>query len=285
MIADKLVELRTKRGVTQEDVAQSLSVSNKTVSKWENGTSEPDLSMLVGLSAYYGVTTDTLLGLSEGENKKQDTADELRSLIDGLDRREAILKVFEIAKTIVPVMAPDGEFAYRDDPTDWQVFPPETSVFSRNMICRRDFFEFSASSENVNIAVMMLNNKADFAWLNDPDKQKEIVKIFGFLSHEDVLSVLYFIHSTACSDSFTADYIASHTGVPEERVFEILDEFCRVGDCRVVTAHLPEGEVKVYECFGDGVILSLIALAFEWKCGKKNYEYCYGGPCKMIGGK
>ena len=39
-IADKLVKLRTIMGVTQEDVAQSLSVSNKTVSKWETGVSQ-----------------------------------------------------------------------------------------------------------------------------------------------------------------------------------------------------------------------------------------------------
>ena len=64
-IAEKLVDLRNKKGVTQEDVAQSLSVSNKTVSKWENGASEPDLSMVVELAEYYGVTTDTLLGISE----------------------------------------------------------------------------------------------------------------------------------------------------------------------------------------------------------------------------
>ncbi len=43
MITEKLTELRNAKGVTQEDVAKSLSVSNKTVSKWENGTSVPVL--------------------------------------------------------------------------------------------------------------------------------------------------------------------------------------------------------------------------------------------------
>ena len=70
-IAEKLVELRTLNGVTQDDVARSLSVSNKTISKWETGTSTPDIAMLVELSKYYGVTTDSLLGLSE--EKKQST--------------------------------------------------------------------------------------------------------------------------------------------------------------------------------------------------------------------
>ena len=280
-IAKKLVELRTLKGTTQEDVAQFLSVSNKTVSKWENGASTPDLSMLVELSKYYGVTTDTLLGLAE----KKSTKEEICSLFNGLDRRESVLKAFESLRAFVPaMMGIVGQ--YNDDVYDKEnVFPTEIPRYYRSNISLHEFFEFTASSENVNIAVMMLRNKANFAWMNDSDKQKEIVKIFKFLSSEDVLSVLYYIHSTNCSESFTADYIAKNTGVKEERVSEILDEFCSVGDCHCVMAHLIEGDVKVYECFGDGIILSLITLAFERMCGRESYEYNFNGRCKMIGGK
>ncbi len=38
-IAEKLAQLRTLKGVTQDDVVKSLSISNKTISKWKNGTS------------------------------------------------------------------------------------------------------------------------------------------------------------------------------------------------------------------------------------------------------
>ena len=155
----------------------------------------------------------------------------------------------------------------------------------RSAISLHEFFEFTASSENVNLAVMMLRNKANFAWMNDPNKQKEIVKIFKFLSNEDTLAVLYYIHSTNCSESFTADYVARNTGLKEERITEILDEFCSVGACHWVTAHLAEGEVRVYECHGDGLVLSLISLAFERMCGRQSYEYNFNGRCKMIGGK
>ena len=101
-IAEKLVKLRTSKGVTQEDVARSLSISNKTVSKWENGVSAPDLSMLVELSKYYGVTTDLLLGLSE--DKKKSTNEEVRSLFAGLDRRASVLKAFETVRALIPCM-------------------------------------------------------------------------------------------------------------------------------------------------------------------------------------
>ena len=282
-IAEKLVELRTSKGVTQEDVAQSLAISNKTVSKWENGASTPDLPMVVELAKYYGVTTDTLLGLSE--DKKQSTTEEIRSLFEGLDRRESVLKAFEATKALIPAMY--GTVSkYNDDAYDKEnVFPTGMSQGYRSAISLHEFFEFTANSENVNVAVMMLRNKADFAWMNNNDNQKRIVKMFKFLSNEDALSALYFIHSTSCSESFTADYISKNTGITEERVSEILNEFCSVGACHWVTAHLAEGEVRVYECHGDGIVLSLISLAYEVMCGRKSYEYCFNGRCKMIGGK
>ncbi len=283
-IAEKLVELRTIKGATQEDVAQSLSVSNKTISKWENGASMPDLPMLVELSKYYGVTTDALLGLSE--DKKQSTTEEVRAILEDLGRKESLLKAFEMVKSIIPAVYESGKLTEQENSAHdhEDIFPSEIPCCYRSQIRVRNFFEFVASSENVNVAVMMLQNKAKFAWLKDPSNQKEIVKLFKFLSCEDVLSVLYFIHSTACSESFTADYITRNTGVSEERVFEILDEFCSVGACHWVTAQLAEGEVKVYECRGDGIILSLLSLAFERMCGKPSYEYNFNGNSKMIGG-
>jgi len=282
-IAETLAELRMSKGVTQEDVAQSLSVSNKTISKWENGTSTPDLPLVVELAKYYGVTTDTLLGLSE--DKKQSTAEEIRSLFEGLDRRESVLKALETVRALVPAMYGTVSRYYDDADHPEDCFPSGLSQGYRSQIAIPEFFEFTASSENINMAIMMLRNQANFAWMNDSTKQKEIVKIFQFLSHEDALSVLYYIHSTNCSESFTADYIAKNTGLKEERVSEILDEFCSVGACHWVTAHLSEGEVRVYECHGDGIILSLISLAFEVMCGRNSYEYNFNGRCKMIGGK
>ena len=269
--------------MTQEQLASCLNVTFQTVSKWENGASTPDLPMVVELAKYYGVTTDTLLGLSE--DKKQSTAEEIRSLFEGLDRRESVLKAFETIRALVPSMF--GTISkYYDDAYDKEnVYPTGTSHGYRSAISLHEFFEFTASSENVNLAVMMLRNKSNFVWMSDVNKQKEIVKIFKFLSAEDVLSVLYFVHSTNCSESFTADYIAKNTGLKEERVSEILDEFCSVGDCSWVTAHLVEGEVRVYECNGDGTLWSLIAIACERMCGRQSYDYNYNGRCKMIGGK
>ena len=53
--------LRKSRGITQEELAQRLSVSPQAVSKWENGHTMPEVSILVELSEILGVTIDEIL--------------------------------------------------------------------------------------------------------------------------------------------------------------------------------------------------------------------------------
>ena len=56
-----LAILRKSKGMTQQDAADRLGVSNKTVSSWETGASSPDISLLPAFAELYGVTCDELL--------------------------------------------------------------------------------------------------------------------------------------------------------------------------------------------------------------------------------
>ena len=60
-IGEFLAILRKSKGMTQQEAANWLGVSNKTVSSWETGASCPDISMLPSLAELYGVTCDELL--------------------------------------------------------------------------------------------------------------------------------------------------------------------------------------------------------------------------------
>lgn len=60
-IGEFLAALRKARGFTQQEVAEKLGVSNKTVSSWETGTSCPDISMLPILAELYEVTCDEIV--------------------------------------------------------------------------------------------------------------------------------------------------------------------------------------------------------------------------------
>lgn len=58
--AQRLRQYRKKKGMTQQELADQLGVSNKTVSRWESG-SYPDVTTLVALARVLGVTVDELL--------------------------------------------------------------------------------------------------------------------------------------------------------------------------------------------------------------------------------
>lgn len=61
IFADKLIRLRKKSGMSQEELAEKMNVSRQSVSKWEGAQSVPDLEKILQLSNLFGVTTDYLL--------------------------------------------------------------------------------------------------------------------------------------------------------------------------------------------------------------------------------
>ena len=58
--------LRKAKGLTQEEVAEQLFLSPKTVSRWESGAGLPDINIISGVAARYGVTVDEI---RKGEQK------------------------------------------------------------------------------------------------------------------------------------------------------------------------------------------------------------------------
>ncbi len=66
----RIAELRKKRGITQQELADVVGVSFQTISKWENENSMPDITMLPSLADYFQVTVDQLLGLVPLEGEK-----------------------------------------------------------------------------------------------------------------------------------------------------------------------------------------------------------------------
>lgn len=66
---NKLYELRKKHNLTQEELAYKLKISDKAISKWENGTSKPSISNLKKLSEIYDMSIDKIL-LKDKEPKK-----------------------------------------------------------------------------------------------------------------------------------------------------------------------------------------------------------------------
>ncbi len=61
MISQNLIELRKNRGLKQSDLSEKIGYSDKTISRWENGTSVPDITTLVKLAEFYDVSLTDLI--------------------------------------------------------------------------------------------------------------------------------------------------------------------------------------------------------------------------------
>lgn len=61
ILADKIAKLRKQNGWSQEELAEKMGISRQAVSKWESGTSIPDLDKIIKMSGIFGVSTDYLL--------------------------------------------------------------------------------------------------------------------------------------------------------------------------------------------------------------------------------
>lgn len=68
-----IYEQRSKAGLTQNEMAEKLGVTNKAVSKWENGKSKPTTNALRKMAVLFGLSVDELLKIREGDKQMEIT--------------------------------------------------------------------------------------------------------------------------------------------------------------------------------------------------------------------
>ena len=76
-----LKHLRKSKGITQEQLAEHLYISSRTVSRWETGNNMPDVDMLIELADFYDVDIHEIIdGESKSENMDNETKDTMRKV-------------------------------------------------------------------------------------------------------------------------------------------------------------------------------------------------------------
>ncbi len=107
-IGDNIKRLRKQKGITQETLAERMNVSTAAVSKWERNETLPDISMVLPLASYFGVSTDELLGINAVK-----TEERIQEIINERKRLSALGKEHEAFDLVVQ--------AYQEYPNDWRI--------------------------------------------------------------------------------------------------------------------------------------------------------------------
>lgn len=151
---EKLQELRKRKGLTQEELAEILFVSRTAVSKWESGRGMPSIDSLKAIAGFFSVTIDELLSSGEVLTLAEKEAAQKRGKLCGqilgcLDCSAAILYVLPIFGQTV-----NGQIQ-------------GVSLFSlteTQLWLKVSYFVVIGLSVLIGILTLALQSRPDFAW-------------------------------------------------------------------------------------------------------------------------
>lgn len=100
-LGERIYKLRTKKEMSQGDLAEALSVSRQSISKWETNGSVPELDKLVKLSELFGVSLDELVA---GKEQEKETETAVEEPVPTAPKAES--QIIYVEKPVRPTLTP-----------------------------------------------------------------------------------------------------------------------------------------------------------------------------------
>lgn len=104
--------MRKKKGVTQEELAKHLGVSFQAVSKWETGTTYPDITLLPLIADYFNESVDSVLGLQPVKKEPKELYDSIKNCLSNLDKDKLYTTAWNISGVLHEALTTDGWKGY-----------------------------------------------------------------------------------------------------------------------------------------------------------------------------
>ena len=137
-----LKDLRKDKGITQEQLAEELGVSGRTISRWETGKNMPDISLLVEIAEFFDVSIPEIIkGERKSENMKEETKEVVETMSDyAKAEKEQLIKSFR-NMSIIGLVALLVYMVMR-----------ETGVYDRNIFLQ---YTYGISESLIYVTVVM----------------------------------------------------------------------------------------------------------------------------------
>lgn len=226
-IGEQILFLRKNRGITQEQLAQKLGITNQAVSKWESGQCMPDIQLLPEIAEYFKVSVDELMGRTSVKND-DDILIILKNKIKYAESGTEMAQIMKVAKALHAIVC------VMESQKDDSVFPKfEMDETIEHAIDSE--WGFSSITQPDIIATMKRGSVffSDDHKLYDESSIKKISKIMKSLSDKLVLSVLFAIYdlTSANDDSYASlkqicDMTDLSLDIVEPIAEEALSKFC-----------------------------------------------------------
>lgn len=126
---DKLIQLRKKNGLSQEELGDKLNVTRQTVSKWEMGQCKPETDKLIEMSKLFNVELNDLVDDNKNIEKVSDNSNIKHFANDDLKPRTWLLVVLIIIAIIISIVLGSK---FLNIMSNWYSNIPENNVDNNN---------------------------------------------------------------------------------------------------------------------------------------------------------
>lgn len=220
-ISEQIAFLRKQKGLTQEDLAKTLGVTNQAVSKWESGQCCPDIQLLPDIAKLFDVSVDELLGYTP-VSTSEDIVLMLRKKIESLPKGDDLDFAYRMAAALHAIIFSKEMTAEPNANPGWD---------TDDAIEHASEAEWGYSCWNIpefttimrSGAVFFSNNKSLNLVNPDVNRIVSMIKPFSDTKNLKIVAALYrlTIHS---EDSYaTVAQICDESGVQAERVKDCLE--------------------------------------------------------------
>ncbi len=246
--------LRKKKGYTQAQLAQMISVTPQAVSKWETGTM-PDSELLPSIANALDITIDTLFGLSD--EVKKDPKASMRQNIASYPQEERFSIAYQyLIEAIVSTAGSDSLSRLVSNVTTG-LEPIEGQEFILQSLQQHGFATGNLTKQhNYIFSAYLENNSYDSFFSSQEDYQK----MLQLLSQKEILSILFFFLSHKTFTFFTQERIAKECHMETEECARYLTQMKEFSLVDISSYEAEEGQVYLYRLFNSLHVLAIFIL-------------------------
>lgn len=261
---ENLKSAREARDLTQKQVAEALGISDKTYSKWETGETEPGIELICRLGEFFGMSPGAFFA---EETPKEGSP--IRAELKALRPAQAMLRAGEILDE-----AYDGLY---DNVVRWNQKPlaEMTAAFSEPLPLTPppeqgitgflgygldpDAFYLRTRDADTDLRLLLMPSEKGFAWMKE--ERSALAELFRALSCTELLEKLIQSPPGPPDRQYTPEYLSRETGLPPERVREILLLFQQHHLTRCFPIKTSEGELETYGRPDTRLLRAIVTLA------------------------
>lgn len=252
-IGDKIRALRTQNNLTQAELGKLVGVSMQAVSKWERGGT-PDIDVLLSVAKYFNITLDELVGRSVDSTGRLE--DVLYAAMQEVPDHKKIQQACRYCWSIFKGMS--GIPAIQD--RGYSPTQPGDVECTRCRISTDEGISFFFAAQDAPMMAIMPEPKDGYDVI--VGNVKDYVSLFQLLGDEDAMRLFLFL-CTRANALFPKKLAAQSTGIPEEKVEHVLDEFERRGWLTKEVADMDDGPVLLYRSIHKEYFIFFLLFAKE----------------------